>query len=219
MEEIKLSKELEECFNILHNERSNIDYQREIRLIDEIKKAFGPNCIKEETHDFKRKHIIVFQNEGNEIIMDYHFSGVEFGREGIRFFGTDVNFIDKIAIPYIENNNSRRIYYYVLLDLIPSEEEEIYFAIPIFFIKNNEQGISKSEYKGSIPPGYKFHILYNKGKHWLRLKNGRFEDLSIFQTNIKDILNQNLVKLYNEEKEKYFNIEKDRHELLRKLAK
>ena len=132
------TKELIEAIEILR--RSSADYQdrqREKKLIDEIKKAFGPNCINEETHNFKRKHIIAFQNDGNEIIIDYHFSGREFGNEEIRFFGADIDFINR-AIAYIQDNISRRIYYYILLDLILSEEENIYFAIPIFFIKNND---------------------------------------------------------------------------------
>ena len=216
MNEIIISQEVQDAIDLLSV--PNKDDQRKKRLIDEIKKAFGPNCIKEETRDFKRKHIIVFQNEGNEIIIDYHFAGKEFGKEGIGFLGTDVNFIDK-ATAYIENNSSRRIYYYVLLNLILSEEEEMYFAIPIFFIKNNKQDISKSEYKGSIPPGYKFHTINKKGKYWLRLKNNRYEDLSIFQTSIKGLLNLNLMNRYDEEKEKYFNTKKDKEELLKKLVK
>ena len=216
MNKIIISQELQDAIDLLRV--PNKDDQRKKRLIDEIKKAFGPNCIKEERRHFKRKHIIFFQYEGNEIIIDYHFGRKEFGKEGIRFFGTDIDFIDK-ATAYIENNSSRRIYYYVLLNLILSEEEEIYFAIPIFFIKNNKQDISKSEYKDSIPPGYKFHTINKRDKYWLRLKNNRFEDLSIFQTNIKDLLNQNLMNRYEEEKEKYFNNKKDKEELLRKLVK
>ncbi len=181
-------------------------------LISEIKQIFGQNCLKKSTYDFKRKNLIIFQDGENEVILDYHFS------DEIGFFGTDVNFIDYV-VTYIEDNSSRKIYYFLLLKLKNSEEDEVYFAIPMYFIKNNKQEISKSEYKGSIPPQYKFKIIFKNGKYWLRLKNNQLEDISIFQTSIKGLLNQSLINYYEEEKEKYFNTKKDKEGLLRKLAK
>ncbi len=183
--------------------------QHKRKLIDDIKQTFGQDCIKEETRNFKRKHIIVFQNEGNEIILDYHF-----GHDKDKLFGADVNFIDYVA-NFIENNNSRKIYYYVLLILILSEKEELYFAIPIFYIKNNESNIYKTKGDKYVPQ-YRFNIVYENGKYWLRLKNNPNEDISIFQTNIKGLLNQSLINRYEEEKEKYFSNKKDREELLKK---
>lgn len=188
-------------------------YVRDRKLIDEIKKVFGEDCIKEDTYNFKRKNLIIFQSGDIEIIIDHHFSDNELG-----FFGTDVDFID-YATKEIESDASHQIYYYVLLIFGISEESEISFAIPIYFIKNNKQEISKSEYKGSIPPQYKFNIIFRSGKYWLKLKNDQLEDISIFQINIKDLLNQSLINRYGEEKEKYFSIREDEEQLLRKLVK
>lgn len=192
-------------------------YVRERKLIDEIKKAFGPECIKKNTkytiQPVTRKNLISFQSGDIEIRIDYHFSDNELG-----FFGTDVDSID-YAAKEIEADTSHQIYYYVLLVYGISEEGNIYFAIPIYFIKNNKDNISKSEYKDSIPPQYKFNIIFRSGKYWLRLKNNQLEDISVFQTDIKGLLNKNLINRYGEEKEKYFSIEKDKEGLLRKLVK
>jgi len=190
--------------------KGGVDRKR--RLIDEIKKVFGQDCIRENTYDFKRKNLIIFQSGDIEVIIDHHFSDNELG-----FFGTDVDFID-YATKEIEADGSHQIYY-VLLVFGISEKDEIYFAIPIFFIKNNKQEISKSEYKGSIPPQYKFNIIFRDGKYWLRLKNNQLEDISVFQTNIKDLLNQSLINRYEEEKEKYFSTKKDKEELFKKLVR
>lgn len=194
-------------------------YVRERRLIDKIKKVFGPDCIKKNTkygygiYAETRRNLIIFQSGDIEIRINHHFSDNELG-----FFGTDVDFID-YATKEIEADTSPQIYYYALLVFGISEEDEIYFAIPIYFIKNNKHDISKSEYKGSIPPQYKFNIVFKNGKYWLKLKNNQLEDISIFQTNIKDLLNQSLINQYEEEKEKYFSTKKDEEELLKKLVK
>ncbi|MBI3027669.1 hypothetical protein HYY70_06175 [Candidatus Woesearchaeota archaeon] len=156
--------------------KPNEVYIKKRRLIDEIKKIFGPDCIKDNTYDFKSKNLIIFQDAQNEVILDYHFSNE------IYLFGADVDFIDYVT-NLIENDN-----------------------------------ISKTKGDKYLPQ-YRFNIVYERGKYWLRLKNNQLEDISVFQTIIKDLLNQNLINRYEEEKERYFSTKKDKEELLRKLVK
>lgn len=194
------------------NSPSHKIYRRKIALISEIKRFYGDDCIDNSTKNFSKQNMVIFKKNITGVILYFHFSNE------IGFFGSDVGHVNHIA-NYITDNASKRIYAFIYLMLDNLEIRKVNFALPVFFVKNHESEISKSKYKGSIPPQYKFNVIFRNGKYWLRLKNNQLEDISIFQTSIKDLLNQSLINRYEEEKEKYSSISKDKQELLKKLVK
>lgn len=187
-------------------------YRRKIDLIDEIKRCYGEGCIDDSTKKFKKQNIVIFQHKDTEVILYFHFSNE------IGFFGCDVGYVDRIA-NYIIENPSKKICSYIYLILNEQEIAKTNFAIPVFFVKNNQSDISKTEFKGSVPPQYKFNILYKNGKYWLRLKNNTLTEISNFIADVKYILSGGLVKIHNEEKEKYINKVEAQKNLLKKFGK
>ncbi|MBI2652822.1 hypothetical protein HYX00_05125 [Candidatus Woesearchaeota archaeon] len=159
-------------------------------LINEIKRFYGYDCIDDSAKNFDKQNMIIFKKNTAEVILYFHFSNE------IGFFGSDVGYVNHIT-NYIADNASKKIYTFVYLMLGDLETWNVNFALPIFFVKNHESEISKSQY-----PQYKFNIIFKKGRYWLRLKSNQLEDISIFQTNIKDLLSQRLINRYEEEKEK-----------------
>lgn len=183
-------------------------------LIDNIKQVFGVNCIKEETRKFQKANIIVFEVNGIENILLFHY-GRLMGDKG--FFGSDIEYVD-IIVDFINNNKSRKIYSFMLFMLGLQNDIIKYFAIPIFFIKNRQSDISKTKGDKYVPQ-FRFNIVQKNNKFYLRLARNQYEDLSNYTIKITDLLNEKLLKNHDLEKEKYFSIKKDKEELLKKLVK
>lgn len=191
--------------------KSNPGDEQRADLIDNIKQVFGANCI---TQKFQKANIIVFEVNGIENVLLFHY-GRLMGDKG--FFGSDTEYVDNI-INFINNNKSRKIYSFMLFMLELPNNIIKYFAIPIFYIKNNDSNISKTKGDKYVPQ-YRFNIAQIKNRYYLRLAGNQYEDLSHYNIKITDLLNSKLLKKHDEEKEKYFSAKKDREELIKKFGK
>lgn len=211
---------------------SGQEYEKKRELIQKIKEVFGEECVQKnyiEKHigkknytvtnvgkyiftNFRAPNLIVLNKDNINLILYFHYS------EEIGFYGFDKNLINDI-IEYTNKNSSEKIFFYLLFILDVPDERVEYFCVPIFFIKNIESDISVTDYKGTIGPQYKFHLELIKNRYYLKLKKGRYEDISDFKIEVSKLFNQTLIARYNEEKIRYENILRDKQKLLKKFSR
>ena len=199
------------------------EYGEKRELINKIIEEFGEECVERDYtkqpfwgHSFRKPNLLVLKYGIINLILHFHYSEA-IGREEIGLYGFDKNLINEV-IDNINKNPSEKIFFNLLFILdIPGEKVE-YFSIPIFFVKNIENSISVTGYKGTVGPRYIFHIEKSKNKFYFKLKNKSIEDISQFKIDIKDLFSENLIKIYNEEKIRYETLIKEQ-ELLKNLIK
>ena len=190
------------------------EYKEKRELIQKIKEAFGEGCIERDytKYSFRAPNLIILNKGDIKLILYFHYS------EEIGFYGFDKNIITEI-IDWVNKNNPEKVFFNLLFMLGIPDEETVYFCIPIFFIKNIESDISVTKDKGTIGPGYRINLELIKNRYYLKLKKGRYEDISDFKIEISELFNQTLITRYNEEKIRYENIVRDKQELLKKFSR
>ncbi len=190
------------------------DYEKKRELIKKIKEIFGEECIERDytKHSFRAPNLIILNKGELKLILYFHYSGEKC------FYGFDKNIIAEV-IDWVNKNNPEKVFFNLLFMLNTSDEETIYFCIPIFFIKNIESDISITKDKGTIGPGYRINLEFIKNRYHLKLKNGRYEDISDFKIEISGLFNEDLMARYEEEKIRYEGTLRDKQELLKKFSR
>lgn len=197
--------------NLARGGISEEEYNTKKMFIENLKKIYGEKCIKGNASNFRELNYIVVQKNNSNIVIYFRYSKEK------GFYGLDKKWISS-AIAEIEKSWTEDTYFYVYF-ILNLDSETKYFAIPVFFLKNRESGISVTDHKGKASPQYKVVIVEHKGKYCIRFKGNNYEDISNFEKDSEHLFDTNLITEHDREKKKFFENKESEAGLLRLLIK
>ena len=189
---------------------SEDEYNTKKKFIESLKKIYGEECVKGNASNFRELNYIVVQKHNSKVVLYFRYSKEK------GFYGLDKGWISH-AIAELEKWTEKNYFHvYFMLDLV---DEIRYFAIPVFFLKNRESGISVTDHKGKVSPQYKTIIVEHKGKYCIRFKDNDYEDVSKFEKDSEHLFDADLIREHDLEKKKFFENKESEAGLLRRLIK